>query len=198
MNNIIFNIISLTEYNNSIINNIFNNDLYLFNIDNLHFLDYIKNSNLSIEQYNNIPLLEEEFKEENDYENVSLKSSNNSFNTINDYSDIYDSNLSNDFDNNSDFNNDLDDSYESSKSLSYNSLISDSSFNSNKNYKTIYFNEFYFNHDLDLFKNYKIKIENIKYTNLKKYNLLLNSLIFINLEKIITEFNKLLKNKIEF
>jgi len=131
MNNLIFNIISLLEYNNETINNLskqyklLKNNNYKFNITQLKFLNYIKYLNYSSNSFlsEDIPILSNSNSSFSDIDEKILDSDEE----LSTYSDeelstdsSYNSNLS------------TDSSYNSNLSInSYNSNLSTNSYNSN-------------------------------------------------------------------
>ncbi len=198
MNDIIFNIISLIEYNNSIIDKFYKQNInlsikllheYQFDIHKLDFLKIIKKSSIS-----------------NDYLKDSIILDKNSL--IDSIDNISDSIISSDddldiesydesiFDNNirlSLISNETTSSYDIDYRESFDSHISDKSFE----YNIEELNEYRLTiedieDDFNKFIIYFNKMQNLKQLNYRDYiNLSKNSIFYINLEKIYAEFNKI-------
>lgn len=191
MNSLIFDIVSLIDYNNDIFKKFNLNNNYSFDVTKLEYLKHIRQQSLnSLDNLSNERLSDENIAMLESSDNLSDNSSDNSYNTLIknwsynslisldsdfgsiDYIDYIDSN------NNSSKNNNLE--------LQANSI--ESSIN----------NEIYniLKNDYLNFLNYYKLVNNIKYKNLKLYQNLTRNLIYINLDKIKESFIKLMnKNK---
>lgn len=194
MNSLIFDIVSLIDYNNDILkkNNLNNN--YTFDVTKLEYLKHIRQQSLnSLDNLSNERLSDENIAMLESSDNLSDNSSDNSYNTlIKNWS--YNSLIS------------LDSDFDSIDNIDYIDYI-DSNNNSSKNnnlelqansIESSINNEIYniLKNDYLNFLNYYKLVNNIKYKNLKLYQNLTRNLIYINLDKIKESFIKLMnKNK---
>lgn len=194
MNSLIFDIVSLIDYNNDILkkNNLNNN--YTFDVTKLEYLKHIRQQSLnSLDNLSNERLSDENIAVLESLDNLSDNSSDNSYNTlIKNWS--YNSLISLDSDFDSIDNIDYIDYIDSNNnSLENNNLeLQANSIESSIN------NEIYIilKNDYLNFLNYYKLVNNIKYKNLKLYQNLTRNLIYINLDKIKESFIKLMnKNK---
>ncbi len=206
MNSLIFDIVSLIDYNNDIFKELNLNNKYIFDITKLEYLKQIRHQsinsldNLSYNKLSDEKIAILEFDENLINNNLSNESYNN----------LSDENLSN---------RSSDDSYNNLiENWSYNSLISlesefslSNSNNSNNDNNlnlnstsidldNISINKSSINPEINSilkndylnFLNYYKEVNDIKYKNLKLYKQLTQKLIYINLEKIKDSFIKLM------
>ena len=194
MNSLIFDIVSLIDYNNDILkkNNLNNN--YTFDVTKLEYLKHIRQQSLnSLDNLSNERLSDENIAMLESSDNLSDNSSDNSYNTlIKNWS--YNSLISLDSDFDSIDNIDNIDNIDSNNNSSKNNNLElqANSIESSIN------NEIYniLKNDYLNFLNYYKLVNNIKYKNLKLYQNLTRNLIYINLDKIKESFIKLMnKNK---
>ncbi len=199
MNSLIFDIISLIDYNNDIFKELNLNNKYIFDITKLEYLKQIRYQSIN-------SLSETSLNNTSSDENIAILE--------------FDDNLSNDNLSNDNLSNkSSDDSYNNLiENWSYNSLISlESEFSlSNSNNNSILKNNYLNNTSIDLdnisinnssinqeinsilkndylnFLKYYKEVNDIKYKNLKLYKQLTQKLIYINLEKIKDSFIRLL------
>lgn len=197
MNSLIFDIVSLIDYNNDILkkNNLNNN--YTFDVTKLEYLKHIRQQSLnSLDNLSNERLSDENIAMLESSDNLSDNSSDNSYNTlIKNWS--YNSLISLD----SDF--DSIDNIDNIDNIDYIDSNNNSSKNNNlelqaNSIESSINNEIYniLKNDYLNFLNYYKLVNNIKYKNLKLYQNLTRNLIYINLDKIKESFIKLMnKNK---
>lgn len=197
MNSLIFDIVSLIDYNNDILkkNNLNNN--YTFDVTKLEYLKHIRQQSLnSLDNLSNERLSDENIAILESSDNLSDNSSDNSYNTlIKNWS--YNSLISLD----SDF--DSIDNIDNIDNIDYIDSNNNSSENNNlelqaNSIESSINNEIYniLKNDYLNFLNYYKLVNNIKYKNLKLYQNLTRNLIYINLDKIKESFIKLMnKNK---
>lgn len=197
MNSLIFDIVSLIDYNNDILkkNNLNNN--YTFDVTKLEYLKHIRQQSLnSLDNLSNERLSDENIAMLESSDNLSDNSSDNSYNTlIKNWS--YNSLISLD----SDF--DSIDNIDNIDNIDYIDSNNNSSENNNlelqaNSIESSINNEIYniLKNDYLNFLNYYNLVNNIKYKNLKLYQNLTRNLIYINLDKIKESFIKLMnKNK---
>lgn len=201
MNSLIFDIVSLIDYNNDIFKKLNLNNKYIFDITKLEYLKQIRHQSInSLDNLSYNRLSDEKIAILEFDENLSINNlSNASYNNL--------SNLSSD------------DSYNNLiENWSYNSLISlesefslSNSNNSNNNTSinldnisinldNISINKSNINQEINSilkndylnFLNYYKEVNDIKYKNLKLYKQLTQKLIYINLEKMKDSFIKLM------
>lgn len=194
MNSLIFDIVSLIDYNNDIFKKFNLNNNYSFDVTKLEYLKHIRHKSLnSLDNLSNERLSDENITILESSDNLSDNSSDNSYNTlIKNWS--YNSLISLDSDFDSIDNTDYIDSIDSNKiSSEINNIeLQTDSIESSIN------NEIYniLKNDYLNFLNYYKLVNNIKYKNLKLYQNLTRNLIYINLDKIKESFIKLMnKNK---
>lgn len=194
MNSLIFDIVSLIDYNNDIFKKFNLNNNYSFDATKLEYLKHIRHKSLnSLDNLSNERLSDENITILESSDNLSDNSSDNSYNTlIKNWS--YNSLISLDSDFDSIDNTDYIDSIDSNKiSSEINNIeLQTDSIESSIN------NEIYniLKNDYLNFLNYYKLVNNIKYKNLKLYQNLTRHLIYINLDKIKESFIKLMnKNK---
>jgi hypothetical protein len=199
MNSLIFDIVSLIDYNNDIIKELNLSNKYIFDITKLEYLKQIRhqsinsldkltsNNNSSDE---NIAILE--FEDNLSTSNLSSSnlSSTDSYNTLIEnwsYNSLI--SLESEFSLSNSNNN-------SNNSILKNNYLNNTSIDLDK----ISINEFSFNNEINNilkndylnFLNYYKELNDIKYKNLKLYKDLTQKLIYINLEKIKNSFIRLL------
>ena len=191
MNSLIFDIVSLIDYNNDIFKKFNLNNNYSFDVTKLEYLKHIRHKSLnSLDNLSNERLSDENITILESSDNLSDNSSDNSYNTlIKNWS--YNSLIS------------LDSDFDNIDNIDYIDSNNNSSENNNlelqaNSIESSINNEIYniLKNDYLNFLNYYKLVNNIKYKNLKLYQNLTRNLIYINLDKIKESFIKLMnKNK---
>lgn len=207
MNSLIFDIVSLIDYNNDIFKELNLNNKYIFDITKLEYLKQVRhqsinslNNTLDNSLNNSLNSSLNQSSEEKiailEFDNESLfKLSENELSENESSNDSY-NNLIENWSYNSLIS--LDSEYESSNysnnnsnNLELNSSVNLDKFSINKTNSINELNNILKNDYLN-FLNYYEEINNIKYKNLKLYKDLTRKLIYINLEKIKESFIRLL------
>lgn len=201
MNSLIFDIVSLIDYNNDIFKKFNLNDNYSFDVTKLEYLKHIRQQSfhsldnlsdniISNDNVSNYDLSDEILSNEKiaileNLDNFSDELSENSYNNLSEnwsYNSLI--SLESEFSSFNSIDSDL-----NNNSLELNNINKDLN---NKN--TCINNEIYNilkNDYLNFLKYYKL-VDEIKYKNLKLYKNLTKKIIYINLEKIKQSFIKLL------
>ncbi len=199
MNFLLFDIISLLDYNNSLIESYLNKKIYLFDVTKIEYLKYIKNKSIisinsslsfydSYEEYSNnertIPILEDNNLSDDLYESDNLSNelyeSNELSNSYNNSELLsYDSKISLEIEDNNDLNSNNNDLTSNNKIKDY--ILLDK--NNSEIYNII-------KNDYINFLEYYNKIHEYRI-----YNKLKETIFYINLDQIKTSFIELMKLK---